>query len=1407
MNTDIDTGGANSSYKGYAYQKLVTVWVALELMFGPNASASEIIVEPASHDDVKAKLIVPEEDADGELKIEAGHELHVQIKFKGAGYWSAQNFADVVNDRPKTGKRGPAPRARAKSLLLKDASRRYVLITNTSVDDVLAKGRIKNPGDQADPSFLPTNLNLDAKGAAALKGRFALIEQMTPDETRRQVDKLLTGFLNVPTQNLDACVGRVERLVEDRFLEVPDPLRRSDIERIAKSLGGLPHSDPRLAHYVAPGNRAEVDRQLQEKGAVLLIGPSGYGKSLTAESLADARRRADPPYKVVRETDGLSEIEDAFKSPGRVLFHLEDPWGQSGLKRDDAARWTSLLGNWLRDASPAKQFVITSRSEIYREALGEAPAPIWTDRAVVIDDSSYSPEARRAILQGNLEAAGSWRQDLAHQHEERLLHDLRSPFEIDGFARQVRALAKPTDAHLDALIERAQNNGRRHVVMDHVKGFGDGGVRGAAVLWALLRSSRPMKRDRLIELRRAVERVIPDYVALDDLADHLAQTQLQRDATDALLAHSKVAEALETLARTHPRAAEKALNAAALGACTLAADDASWIDELQRLFDGAQQLVDKNVVLRDEVVDTLDGFLIDGLRSSVENPRRFRVAWQAAELRLSTRSAIGKLVHGLARGAPRETDGFGSISWLAPQMTEEDRAAVLAADARFQTAHGFVAHILPHTHEDYDADELLPWLKSFGVDLTEAFLAGGAVVCELAEFVMSADAISEGALAWPDPPYDKVWEQIEKMDDAVKAALEQSAEERRQAWQGELDFAVQLAIQDRADAEGPSVAHYAKGYLRARRRQEGFEWIPGHPRPEMILSIWAEAMRYNEPETTEAELDAFFFSAGDDDWLQAIGLQVIGERRLEFARHRIEAALRSGGPNSVDAAVRALRWLEGDDFGQSGKASAESILLALIKDLPPARAARLAPFIVSHEFGPKKRALAGRVVVAAGAAKAAVQLALADSLKANDETLIKVFRQLPAGEADALIVDGPRPLARRLLMISAAEGLDVVSTATAWTAYDDKHDAQAAVRALSFLQCEGADDVIEKALKHEDYEVRRSAIEVLAPRAEGPRRLRLLNIANDRSAPVRAALAEVIGEHEWTDGLPTLLTLLGDTRNYARHPEQQRREEPEYHVARAAADALGKLEPLPAEIVERIIAVLDGRPTGPVDVEVDARLLGLLRRPDDLRIWATLERGLEDNHVVGESSENLYPIRYAAAWSIVYRLSTHRTQVQHAPWTALAKAAEHVDPQLAAPALLALGDKLAAEADGLALDTLRGEHATPARIALALAMIDDPAQARSLAEKHDLLPAGHPLFDSVDDTSAGSTARNHWPLSLRGRSWLEQLHGGNDVEDVLLWLMSKRTGLDLAPEDLDPEVLRRQKSIPLTTTAELFGME
>jgi hypothetical protein len=220
-------------------------------------------------------------------------------------------------------------------------------------------------------------------------------------------------------------------------------------------------------------------------------------------------------------------------------------------------------------------------------------------------------------------------------------------------------------------------------------------------------------------------------------------------------------------------------------------------------------------------------------------------------------------------------------------------------------------------------------------------------------------------------------------------------------------------------------------------------------------------------------------------------------------------------------------------------------------------------------------------------------------------------------------------------------------------------------------------------------------------------------------------------------------------------------------------------------------------------------LLGLLYAQDDRQIWNLFGRALADDHVVGEADENLYPIRYAAAWNLIWRIGKRPAEVDLAPWHAIAAAAGHIDPQLAAPALIAVGSRLAERPDAATLQALRGAHASEARIALALAlaMLEDRADAAALALRHGLLPQAHPLFNDDVDISTDQSSWGRWPISPAGRDWLASLDPGRDVSPVLLWVMAQRTGLPVAPEKFDPSALRRRPKIPLTTMAEMFRME
>lgn len=1407
MTTNDDVGGANPSYQGYDYQKLVTVWVALKLMFRPGVRTDRITIEPASHDDIKANLDVPPDAAECNLSVEATGELHVQIKFKGAGAWSPKDFAGVVNDKPAQGTRGPKPRARAKALMLADTTRRYVFITNASVDGALAMGRVNSPEELSDPTFTPTNLNL--KAGEIVAGRFALIEGMTLEATRQKIDKILTGVLNVPSQGLDGCVERLKRAVEDRFLAVRAPLHRNDVEKIAEAFGGLPHANPQLAFYVAPGNFDSAEASLDKHGAVLLIGPSGYGKSLTADKLAYDRRQADPPYKIVRREEGLGAIEDAFAAPGRVLFHLEDPWGQSRFKKGEAEEWTKRIGDLIAQNAPDKLFVITSRSEIYRAAISPLPASRWSRLSVTIDDNSYGEAARRKILHGKLKGEGNWRQDLAQQHQERLLKDLKSPLELISFARELIAVTKPIEAKVKVLVDRALTDSRLQVVRDQINAYGDRGERGAAVLWALLRFSRALPPKDLADLRREVDKEREVDIGLDDLAGHLAQTQLTTDGDGAYVAHAKVIEAMEVIARANFRGTEDALNASSRAALRLVAVKGSgWISVVERLVTGARSLKDAGVELGEEIVEAFDKILIDELAAALGKPGSFRTAWRNADRYLSSRHPIGRLVHWLEHGAPKAKGRFADFGWKPPEVSQADREALLAADPKLCILKGFIAHQLPWTDTDYDADKLSAWLAPFRVDIAKAFLDAGEVVSHMARYVMCADTIADCALAGSSPPYDAVWTQIERMQEIVDTALATSKEDRRQAWQGELDFAHCLHVQERAEEQGSSADLFAKGYVRARRRRDGHGWIVGHPRQDIILPLWAEVMKLNLPAVTSTELDAFFTAAGDDDHLQAAGLSVIADRRLNFGRDRVFASLNMGKAAAINAAVRALSFLEGDGEGTSDRPSAQTILLDLLPTLPPTRAVMLAPEIVNLESGQSKAGLAQRVLAAAPPeAAAAVHLALARVFRADDATLLNRFRELPPGQAETLMVEGPRNLTRLLLLLSGAKHLDIQARAEQWVRSDDEADAQAAVRALAELGTPEARAAIVNALTHAHYKVRRTALEVLAPSSDTAERAAIFGRVVDRSAPVRMALAKVIGQQAWPEGLDVLVTLLGDRRNYCRHPGHQRRDEPEYQVARTAAEALARYDTLPPHVLDKITTFLADDNGEAIDVVLHTTLIDLLSYPDHPTAWTTLERGLTDVHVVGDADENLYPVRYAAAWAIVDRISRHPFERNLVPWAAIRAAADHIDAQLAAPLLLALGDQLAVDSDAATLEALRGKNASDVRTALALSMIDDHEAAADLARRHGLLAADHPFLDQGNDLAAGGTEVPRWSLSTRAREWLLGLREGADVEATLLWMMAHRTGFDFGVSEFMPSVLRRNTSIPITTPAELFGME
>jgi hypothetical protein len=314
---------------------------------------------------------------------------------------------------------------------------------------------------------------------------------------------------------------------------------------------------------------------------------------------------------------------------------------------------------------------------------------------------------------------------------------------------------------------------------------------------------------------------------------------------------------------------------------------------------------------------------------------------------------------------------------------------------------------------------------------------------------------------------------------------------------------------------------------------------------------------------------------------------------------------------------------------------------------------------------------------------------------------------------------------------------------------------------------------------------------------------------NDGSAGVLRALAELIGEYRWTEGIPVLLRLLHNTRNFARHPEYGHEAPFQFLVARTAAESLASFVQLPDAVVEEILGFVAQGEAVSRDVELHARLFDVLSRVQDPRIVPLFTRMLRDARVLDFRDENLYPARYAAAWA----LADHLNNVGNPDaieWAEVTRGARHLDPQLAAPCLILIGGRLEANPipEPEILDTLRAPEATEVRRALALLIMNTADHARDAARRFGILPLDHPIVaaDSPDDNA--DSAEAPWQITPAMETWLRGLEIGKDVEGVLMRVAEVRTGLDLGAGEFDPRALRWKKpDVPLVALSEMFGME
>lgn len=476
----------NPGYAGYEYQITVSVWVGLDLMLVKGA-ASQVTIEPRSNEDLEAAVANPDSGLLESTAIGDGLHLVLQAKTRSGAPWTAAAIADVLLGKDNDVASKGGKRSRPLEMLEADVRRRYVFVTNEASADALRAHEGNHLFDFAEPTDLPPHARDDREPDArkALAERVLLLTGLTEEVLLGRISMQLEQHGHIPQAKHAECVRDLRDLVRHRIRGGHGGIwNKDELVAVLVAHGGsiAPRRD--MDHYVRPASYEAIKRKLEREHAVVIAGPSGTGKTLTADILELELRGGVPSFEVVGEEHGPGPIRRLLSDGRSLLFHLRDPWGGNRLT-PGADRWSNELPKLLELAGAGKKFLVTSRSDV----LDSAGIQLTRELEPYIEWirlEDYTPSQLAEIYDRLASDLSGHASVLGKTYRGDALAHLTRPYEIRRF---LSALARETPEALSKvseLIARSQIEAISSVIADQLATLGVDGAQSAAVIWSML---------------------------------------------------------------------------------------------------------------------------------------------------------------------------------------------------------------------------------------------------------------------------------------------------------------------------------------------------------------------------------------------------------------------------------------------------------------------------------------------------------------------------------------------------------------------------------------------------------------------------------------------------------------------------------------------------------------------------------------------------------------------------------------------------------------------------------------------------------------------------------------------------------------------------------------------------------
>jgi hypothetical protein len=1143
--------GAAAAQLGFDYQLDVSILAALQLLLISKAT-TRLVLEPANEEDLEADLAP---DVPGRMQssamIAGAYKLVVQVKRSTGEPWSIDDFKKLLQH----GSDNPGGRRKALHHL-NDLDTRYLLVTTASVKGV-ARGLLVNGFEEAaDKGEFPGSLRDTLKTSP--EGRVGIWGGLTEKQLDSDLRDLMSDLLHVPRPEQANLLAKLRSEAKLRTRGAsPGIWTRDDLLATIRNHGGFLSSLASLEHFAPPTNFDEMVGRLKSKGAIVIRGPSGTGKTQAALKLCEIARQLDGRLEVVvLGADDSPTSARKLVDHGPTLFYIEDPWGQYTV-RESADSWTEQLPRLLAKASPDHQFVITSRSDMMRKAQN-ALNP-WS---VELDAEQYRSGQLRKIYGNRMNQLPPALQSKAYAFRNLVLNELETPFEIDLYFTNLAQGPEPEEADhafVRRLLKIAHRDAVVGVVINALEANDTSGT--AAIIWALLTARSQFDRGQLSPLQRALRPLNRDLGdGLDKLIDQMVAARHLRQPMRAIsFAHPSVRQGFESFVLNYWLRSEEAIQHLVEALTQLPGPYRAWgVETAARVVETTRSLLGREggyapLEINEASQAAIDDWLEEGL---IDPASDFSPLLTLASEVGSAASIPSRVAHWLLKSTQRDASFF--IKNWQPPLFDDAWYEVVSADPRSSlVAARFIREQLGFDRGLYGVrfaerlDRIAPNVTSAYLDAALKIVGNG--------FEMNADAIAAGAIRDLDGYGIIVSAALDDLS-AVRRRYEQSyAEEWRAIEDGERDAAAEEAMQSSHEGDGYTSSIFIEVYIRRLRSEGLWQVIAEHPRVAELVRYWARDLHRSEGSPSKPEAYSILDLAKGNSDESGVWSAIAQHWRSEFEQ-RLAARI-ADCVTTLDLR-RAL--------SETALAHATDLLVKGVENLSatPSRQLMLLADIgrASSQIGVEDRGEALKPVTD-HLAPEFVEIIMAFPAERGTAGTVK-------STALKILVDNVRELDSETLSlvvpVIALSGGNASDGVALWLSLaKSKDDALAACKMAIEIDNR---TLVTRALSHPRADARQTALLHLAPSLPDPLPGSMLALSADPSARVRQALLSVISERQHSDHLKTLLGLMHDQWSSADYHFSNSET---YKIAHEAVIALANYAPLPDAIGDMLLELAD----------------------------------------------------------------------------------------------------------------------------------------------------------------------------------------------------------------------------------------